>query len=132
MTITAEFLREYDLGGEDFTALLLNRYQSGSVGRLVTVDDAGKEIAALDVSEEVRDLSACGRYLAVLYGDRVVVYNRDLQVYATLHGVEHAREVLTRSDGSVLMAGDGHGASCFCHKRQKLQRMFTKCLRWER
>ncbi len=33
-----EYLREYDLGGEDFTVLLLNRYQSGSVGRLVTVD----------------------------------------------------------------------------------------------
>ena len=36
-----EYLREYDLGGEDFTVLLLNRYQSGSVGRLVTVDDEG-------------------------------------------------------------------------------------------
>lgn len=38
------YLREYDLGGGDFTALLLNRYQAGSVGRLVTVDDEGAEI----------------------------------------------------------------------------------------
>ena len=92
-----EYLREYDLGGEDYTVLQLNRYQSGSVGRLVTVDDDGEEIASLDVAEEVRDVSACGRYLSVLYADRLVVYNRQLQVYATLHGPEHTREVLTLS-----------------------------------
>ena len=98
-----EYLREYDLGGDGFTALLLNRYQSGSVGRLVTVDDEGAEIASLDISEEVRSLSANGRYLSVLYEDRLVVYNSDLEIYATLHGPEHTREVLTRTDGSVLM-----------------------------
>ena len=85
--------------------LQLNRYQSGSVGRLVTVNDDGEEIASLDIAEEVRDVSACGRYLSVLYADRLVVYNRQLQVYATLHGPEHTREVLTRADGSVLMIG---------------------------
>ena len=83
--------------------MLLNRYQSGSVGRLVTVDDEGAEIASLDISEEVRSLSANGRYLSVLYEDRLVVYNSDLEIYATLHGPEHTREVLTRTDGSVLM-----------------------------
>ena len=98
-----EFLREYDLGGEDFAVLLLNRYQSGSVGRLVTVAFDGEEIASLDISEEVRDISANGRYLSVLYADRLVVYNRDLQIYATLHGPERTRDILTRDDGSVLM-----------------------------
>ena len=98
-----EYLREYDLGGDGFAVLLLNRYQSGSVGRLVTVDDGGAEIASLDISEEVRSLSANGRYLSVLYEDRLVVYNSDLEIYATLHGPEHTREVLTRTDGSVLM-----------------------------
>ena len=58
-----EYLREYDLGGDDFTALLLNRYQSGSVGRLVTVDDKGEEIASLDISEEVG--SVCQRAVSL-------------------------------------------------------------------
>lgn len=98
-----EFLREYDLGGEDYTVLMLNRYQSGSVGRLVTVDNTGTEIASLELSEEVRGLSAKGRYLSVLYEDRLVVYNRDLQTYATLYGPEHTRDIVTRADGSVLM-----------------------------
>jgi hypothetical protein len=36
-------LREYTLGGSGFTALLLNRYTSGSVGRLVTVNSDGED-----------------------------------------------------------------------------------------
>ena len=55
------------------------------------MDDDGEEIASLDVVEEVLDVSVCGRYLAVLYADRLVVYNRQLQVYATLHGPEHTK-----------------------------------------
>ena len=98
-----QFLREYDLGGDDFSVLLLNRYQSGSVGRLVTVDDAGQEIASLSVSEQVLGVSAAGRYAAVLYSDKLVIYNRDLQEYASLTGTDYARGVLMRADGSALL-----------------------------
>lgn len=99
------YLREYDLEGDGFTALLLNRYSSGSVGRIVTVSGKGEEIASLDVNEEVLNISAAGRYLAVLYASRLVVYNPDLQVYASLSGTDYAKEVLMRSDGSALLAG---------------------------
>lgn len=97
------YLREYDLGGTGFTALLLNRYRSGSVGRLVTVDKNGEELGSLDVREEVLSVSASGRYLAVLYADRLAVYNPDLQPYATLQGTGDAREVRMRPDGSALL-----------------------------
>lgn len=97
------YLREYDIAGEDYAVLLLNRYKSGSIGRLVTVAADGSEIASLDINQEVLSLSANGRYLAVLYTDQLVIYNRDLQVYSALHGVGRAREVLAKSDGSVLM-----------------------------
>ena len=100
---SGEYLREYDFSGEGFTALLLNRYQSGSVGRLVTVAGDGMEIAALDVNEEVRSLSAAGRYLAVLYMSRLVVYNQDLQEYAVLEDTDYVREVIVRQDGSALL-----------------------------
>ncbi|MBE6963570.1 MAG: hypothetical protein E7443_03075 [Ruminococcaceae bacterium] len=97
------FLREYDLGGDDFVVLLLNRYRSGSVGRLVSIAPGGQELGRLDVNEEVLGLSAAGRYLAVLYADRLEIYNRDLQLYASLQGTDFAREVLQRGDGSVLL-----------------------------
>ncbi len=98
-----EFLREYSLDADGFAALLLNRYQSGSVGRLVTVGTDGTEIATLDISGEVQSMSACGRYLAVLYLDSLVIYNQNLEVYASLQGTRNAREVLVRPDGSALL-----------------------------
>ena len=98
-----EYLREFSLGGDGFTALLLNRYQSGSVGRLVTVDSHGKEVASLDVNGEIRSLSAAGKYLAVLYMDRLVVYNQNLEEYATYAETDYAKEAIMRNDGSVLL-----------------------------
>ena len=100
---SGQYLREYDLGGDGYTALLLNRYQSGSVGRLVTVGDDGQEIAFLDVREQVLSISAAGRYLAVLYTDKLVIYNPELQEYATLTGTNMAKEALVREDGSALL-----------------------------
>ena len=106
------YLRDYDLGGTGFATLLLNRYRSGSVGRLVTVDKNGEALGTLDVREEVLSISASGRYLAVLYADRLEVYNQDLQPYAALRGIGSAREVLMRPDGSVLLLSGG-SASLF-------------------
>lgn len=98
-----EYLREYDLSGDGFAVLLLDRYKSGNVGRLVTVTPDGEDPVSLDVNDEVRNLSAAGRYIAVLYTDKLVIYNQDLQEYARFEEMDYAREVLMRSDGSVLV-----------------------------
>lgn len=98
------YLRSYSLG-ENFTALLLNRYRAGNLGRLVTLDAEGAELGSLEIHEEVRGLSAAGRYLAVLYTDRLVVYNESLQVYASLRGITGVSQALMRTDGSVLLIG---------------------------
>ena len=98
-----EYLREYDLGGDNFTALLINRYRSGSVGRLVTVGEDGEELASLDVNEEIVDISAAGRYLAVLYTDQLVIYTPELETYAALVGTGSAVSVLQQKDGSALL-----------------------------
>lgn len=103
------YLRGYDFGGEDFTVLQLNRYRSGSLGRLVTVAPDGTEIASLEVRDEILSVSAAGRYVAVLYTDRLVIYNRDLQQYAALNGTGSAREALVRTDGTVVLLGSDEG-----------------------
>ena len=56
------YLHDYALGGGDFCALLLGRYQAGNICTLTTFDLAGQEIASLELSEEVLDLSAAGDY----------------------------------------------------------------------
>ena len=117
----ASYLREYDLDGDGFAALLLNRYQSGSVG---TPGDRGRrtaqEIASLDVHEEVLGISAAGRYLAVLYTDRLVIYNQELQEYAALdgHGLRPGRADAAGRLGAA--AGRGVAPACSCHKRETL------------
>lgn len=99
------YLRRYSLGGEDFAALLLNRYRSGSIGTLMVVDASGSLVAARDVTEEVLDISAAGGYVAVLYGDTLVIYDRSLQEYARLTGTGYASHVLMNADGSAIVIG---------------------------
>ena len=102
------YLRDWSVGG-DYTVLRLNRYYAGSIGRIVTVDLNGEERASLDVNEEVISVSAAGRYIAVLYAGRVVVYTSDLTEYARMEGTERAKSVLMCDDGSVLVLESEHG-----------------------
>lgn len=87
------YLREYALEGGGFTALLLNRYRSGSVGRLVTVDDQGEEIASL----EVRTRSGCFRRRPVsgrAVSGPLVIYNQEPP------GVRRPQRHQLRQDGA--------------------------------
>lgn len=102
------YLREYDLHGENYAVLLLNRYQSGSVGRLVTVGADGQEIATLGVSDEILSVSASGRYIVVLYADKLVIYTPQLEQYASLTGTDYARKALAGNDGSALLLAEEH------------------------
>ena len=72
-------LSRCSLGGGKFAAVLLENYSSGGLTHLATVNTAGEEIASLAVESEVLDLSAAGRYLAVLYSNRLVIYDQKLQ-----------------------------------------------------
>ena len=105
-------LRRCSLGGDGYAAVLLGRYKVGSQLRLVTVNSDGKELGSLDLDGDVLSMSACGRYVAVLFADRLVIYNKNLKEYATLQGVSSAGDVLMRSDGSAVLAGSA-AASVF-------------------
>ena len=67
------------------------------------MDTKGRELGSLEIREEVLSISAAGKYLGVLYADRLVIYNQDLQTYATLQGADFVQEVLMRPDGSALL-----------------------------
>ena len=103
------YLRGSTLGGTDFGALVLSRYRSGSAGKLVTVGAEGNLIASLDTQRDVLDISAAGKYLAVLYSDELVIYTSDLAEYASLTDTQYARGVRMRADGSAILLANGHG-----------------------
>lgn len=97
------YLHDYALTGDGFCALLLGRYQAGNICTLTTYDLDGGELAALELTEEVLDMSAAGDYLAVLYGDSLVIYNRDLTEYARMEGTDYAGQVRMEKDGTALL-----------------------------
>ena len=97
------YLHDCALTGEDFCALLLGRYEAGNICQLITFSTDGEELASLELTEEVLDLSAAGEYLAVLYSDSLVLYTRDLTEYARLDGTDYAGKVQMGEDGTALV-----------------------------
>lgn len=100
-----DYLRRVSVSDDGYAAVLLGRYRTGTQHRIVTVNGEGKELAALEIDAEVASLSAAGRYVAVLTGEELVIYDKQMKPCAQLQEVSQAREVLMRSDGSAVLAG---------------------------
>ena len=98
------YLKGYALSGDGFATLLLGRYRAGSASDLVTIGRDGEPLGRLDLTGQVLSLSACGRYVAILSGQRLIVYTKDLTQYAVLDDSRHARHVTLCDDGSALLA----------------------------
>lgn len=99
------YLKDYALKGDGFAALLLGKYRAGSSASLVTVDREGREVASLDMEEQVLDMDAAGRYTAVLTAAALTLYTDDLRVYQTLENTMGAQSVVLRSDGTAYLIG---------------------------
>ncbi len=99
------YLRGQSALGADFAVLLLSRYRSGSTMRLVTVNAEGETLGSLDARREILDVSAAGRYVAVLYADSLTIYTADLAEYATLSDTDFAKRAIMRADGTALLVG---------------------------
>lgn len=102
-------LRRYTLSGDGFAAVLLGKYRAGSQSELWVVDEQG-ERRTLEINEQVLSISASGRYVAVLTGDRLDIYTDQLELYDTLDGTQGARTALLMPDGSaILISADSAG-----------------------
>lgn len=107
-----QFLRRCVVGDGGWAALLLSRYKSGGYASLITVDGDGNELGGCDIDGEVLDISTAGRYVAVLFSDRLTIYDKYLTEVATLPDVSEVWAVLMRADGSAVLAG-ASGASLY-------------------
>jgi Type IIA topoisomerase (DNA gyrase/topo II, topoisomerase IV), B subunit len=100
---TDGYLKDYSLKGSGFAALVVGKYKTGSAGTIVTLSPTGTVLGKLDASSEILSVSARGKFLAVLYSDALVIYRSDMTVYARITDITNVRQVLMRSDGSVVM-----------------------------
>ena len=99
-----QYLKDYAFSGS-FAAVLVGKYRASSQAELYTLNDEGVPSVGRAINEQVLDLSAAGRYVAVLSADRLDIYTRDLDLYNTLEGTNGARQVLMRNDGTALLIG---------------------------
>ena len=100
-----DVLRRCDLCGDGYAAVLLGHYKSGGTCRLVTLAEDGRQLGSREVDGDVVNLSAAGRYVAVLFSDHMTIYDKTLKELATLNEVSTVRQVMVRDDGSAVLAG---------------------------
>ena len=101
-----KFLKKYAIS-DNFTAMLIGKYQTGSQAELYTIDAQGTASIERVINAQVLSLSAAGRYVAVLTADRLDIYTQNLEIYSTLEGTNNAQKVLMRDDGTALLVGSG-------------------------
>ena len=99
----------YDLQADSFAAIVRNMNQAGSRYQITTVGHDGAELASIAVDAEILDISANGRYLAVLSTEGLTVYDSRLRPCLTEENVGFATKVCAQKDGAVLLI-DGSGA----------------------
>ncbi|MBE6932170.1 MAG: hypothetical protein E7464_02135 [Ruminococcaceae bacterium] len=99
----------YDLQADSFAAIVRNMNQAGSRYQITTVGHDGTELASIAVDAEILDISANGRYLAVLSTDGLTVYDSRLRQCLTEKNVGFATQVCAQKDGAALLI-DGSGA----------------------
>lgn len=104
-----QYLKDHDGGGDGFLALTLNMYKAGNRYTVVTVNDKGEELASLYLGEEIVDLSANGKYLAVLTPEALTIYHCDLKVYSRTTEIAGVTSVAMREDGTAVLIGNGSG-----------------------
>jgi len=104
-----KYLKDFDFGGDGFLVLATNMYRAGNRYSLCTVNDSGEQLAEVFVGQEVLDLSACGKYIAVLCPGKLTIYTKTLEVYSETTDVSGATAVVMRDDGTAIIIGAGHG-----------------------
>jgi hypothetical protein len=96
-------LLNYDLCGDGFVAIVCNMNQAGSRYRIATVSTGGTELASLPLDETVQDVSANGKYLAVLTSGGLRVYDSRLRLCLSEDDVGFATRVCVQRDGAALL-----------------------------
>lgn len=103
------YLKDFDTGGDGFLALSMNTYRAGNRYTLVIVDESGAELGSVYVGREILDVSAAGKYIAVLTSHGLKIYDRKLNVYAETDDIDSATSVIMQPDGISILLGAGTG-----------------------
>jgi hypothetical protein len=107
-----KYLMRYAMGGDGFTALVLNDYMIGDQGNIMTVDHSGKVLGTLNTDRKILSVSVKDKYLSVLYSDALVIYDKTLKECAHFNDIIGAEETIMRSDGKAFAITSHSAAVC--------------------
>lgn len=93
----------FALGGDQFVAVCFERFDADGYF-LVTLDEAGRELARVELTERPVSLSANGRYAAVLTEHRLLIYDDSLLLHSQTANTAWL-SALVRSDGTAYCLG---------------------------
>ena len=104
--ISPSYLKGCSLEGDGFALLLTGRYRSGGATQALIIGKDGQVLQSLPLSNQVLDYAADGKYFGLLSGSRLLLYDLNLEVYATLDNSQGARRLDLSPNGSALLAND--------------------------
>lgn len=107
-----KYLTGYSLDGDGFAVLALNDYMVGDQGQIVTVDHKGKVLATIETDSKILSISAKDDYLAVLFSDSLVIYDRTMKEYARFEDTAGAEQTIMRTDGKAFLITSHSAAVC--------------------
>ena len=87
----------------------MNLYKAGNRYTVTTVGLDGSELGRLSANEQILDLSAAGKYLAILTSSTLSIYDQTLKEYDVSDNTTGATSVVMRADGTAILLANGHG-----------------------
>ena len=100
-------LYDYAREGSGFFALVLSQYRSGSPTRMLTLSPRGEVLGDLEAPTELESISAHGKQVLALCGQRVVQYNQQLEeMRAASVGQTGVRQALLLENGRCVLVFD--------------------------
>ncbi|MBE6915136.1 MAG: hypothetical protein E7471_00665 [Ruminococcaceae bacterium] len=99
-------LLSYTFASSKHIGLLLDDYSAGGHSSLTFLPRNETAPLSISFSEETLSVSAAGNYIAVRCPDKIVVYNRKLELDQTYSIPSGIKSCIMREDGTVLVIGN--------------------------
>ena len=98
-------LLSYTFSSSRLVGLLTNNYSTGGNSMLTLLSRNDSEPLSISFREETLSVSAAGNFIAVRCPNKIVVYDRELQVDRTYTVPSGVKSCIMREDGTVLIIG---------------------------
>lgn len=103
VSLSEKTIVDYAFSSDGYCAFVFENQISGMNQSLVTFDEEGQILGELRPAETILDISANEKYVTMLTGRELQIYNQNLNLYYQTSDVNEAISVCARDDGTALL-----------------------------